>query len=301
MRRWMFKAAVLAALAAGVIASPAVAQSPSAQPASPQPAPVTIGVLAKPCDALPPMPPEVADYMARLKAAQADHKPMPLPTPAAMGLYTRWQAARQKSDFGDLCHYAADNAALGPATPERVVFFGDSITELWKMRDPGAFTGEVLDRGVSGQTTAQMLIRYREDVINLHPRVVHIMAGTNDIAGNTGPTSIAWIENNIRTMVEQAKANHIRVVLASIPPTAKFTWAPALKPIDSIRTVNAWLATYAREQGLVYVDYYAALDDGQHGFKPAWTIDGVHPNASGYAVMDPLAKKAVQQAMTSGR
>ena len=286
----MVKAAALAVLAAGLMATPASAQSTAA----------TVGVLAKPCDALAPMPPEVADYMARLKQSQADHKPMPLPTPAAMGLYTAWQAARQKSDFGDLCHYAADNAALGPATPERVIFFGDSITELWKMQDPGAFTGEVLDRGVSGQTTAQMLIRYREDVINLHPRVVHIMAGTNDIAGNTGPTSIAWIENNIRTMVEQAKANHIRVVLASIPPAARFTWAPALKPTPSIRTVNAWLAAYASEQGLVYVDYYAALNDGQDGFKPAWTVDGVHPNAAGYAVMDPLAKKAVEQAM-SGR
>ena len=299
MRRWMVKAAVCAALAAGMVATPASAQSTSSPsaPASAQ----TVGVLAKPCDALPPMPPEVADYMARLKAAQAEHKSMPLPTPAAMGLYTRWQAARAKSDFGDLCHYADDNAALGPPTPGRVVFFGDSITELWKMQDPGAFSGEVLDRGVSGQTTAQMLIRYREDVINLHPRVVHIMAGTNDIAGNTGPTSIAWIENNIKTMVEQAKANHIRVVLASIPPAARFSWAPTLKPIESIRTVNAWLAAYAREQGLVYVDYHRALNDGQEGFKAAWTVDGVHPNAAGYAVMDPLAKQAVRQAMTSGR
>ena len=194
MRKWIVKAAARAVVAAGAIAALALSQSTCAQPT-----PTAIGVLAKPCDALPPMPPEVADYMARLKAAQAEHKSMPLPSPVAMGLYTRWQAARAKSDFGDLCHYAADNAALGPATPDRVVFFGDSITELWKMQDPAAFSGEVLDRGVSGQTTAQMLIRYREDVINLHPRVVHIMAGTNDIAGNTGPTSIAWIENNIKT------------------------------------------------------------------------------------------------------
>ncbi len=292
----MLKTVALAAVAAGVIAAPALAQTTPA----PAPAPA-VGVLAKPCDALPPMPPEVADYMARLKQAQADHKPMPLPAPATMGLYSRWTAARQPLDYADLCHYADDNAKLGPATRERVVYFGDSITELWKIQDTSFFTGEVLDRGVSGQTTAQMLIRYREDVINLHPRVVHIMAGTNDIAGNTGPTSIAWIENNIRTMVEQAKANHIRVVLASIPPAAKFTWRPALKPIESIAAVNAWLKQYAREQGLTYVDYYSALDDGQHGFKAAWTVDGVHPNAAGYTVMEPLARKAVGQAMKSSR
>jgi len=286
----------MAAFCAGLISGVAAqAQTPAAAPAP------AVGVLAKPCDALPPMPPEVADYMAKLKAAQAEHKPTPLPAPAAMGLYARWQAARQPMDYADLCHYADENAALGPATPGRVVLFGDSITELWKIQDPAFFSGEVLDRGVSGQTTAQMLIRYREDVINLNPRVVQIMAGTNDIAGNTGPTSIAWIENNIRTMVEQAKANHIRVVLASIPPAAKFPWRPALKPVESIRTVNAWLAAYARDQGLTYVDYYAALDDGQHGFKAAWTLDGVHPNAAGYAVMEPLARKAFHQAMKAGR
>ena len=268
---------------------------------TPAPPPPAVGVLAKPCDALAPTPPEVADYMARLAKAQADHQPAPLPPPAALAIYSRWQTERQASDFGGLCHHADDNAKLGPATKARVVFFGDSITELWKMRDPTLFTGEVLDRGVSGQTTAQMLIRFREDVINLHPRVVHIMAGTNDVAGNTGPTSIAWIENNIRTMVEQAKANHIRVVLASIPPAASFTWRPDLKPIEPIAAVNAWLASYAREQGLVYVDYYAALDDGQHGFKAAWTVDGVHPNPAGYAVMDPLAKRSIEQAMRSAR
>jgi lysophospholipase L1-like esterase len=303
MGRWMLKAAAMAALAAGAMATPASAQTASAAPSIPPaatPKPVTVGVLAKPCDALPPMPPEVADYMAKLKQAQADHKPSPMPTAAAMGLYSRWQSVRQAQDYADVCHYADENAALGPPTAGRVVYFGDSITELWKIQDAAFFTGEVLDRGVSGQTTAQMLIRYREDVINLHPRVVHIMAGTNDIAGNTGPTSITWIENNIKTMVEQAKANHIRVVLASIPPAARFTWRPELKPVESIATVNAWLAAYAREQGLVYVDYYAALDDGQHAFKSAWTLDGVHPNAAGYAVMEPLSKKAVAQAMRSG-
>jgi len=257
----------------------------------------SVGVVDHPCDALPPMPPVVAEFLAKMNQTQGDHQPAPVPPADGIALYTNWQKARQAVDFGDLCHYDAVNATLPAATAKRVVFFGDSITEFWKARDGSLYTADVLDRGVSGQTTSQMLIRFNADVIDLHPRVVHIMAGTNDIAGNTGPTRVAWIKANIRAMVQLAKANHIRVVLASIPPAAKFTWRPELKPIGSILTVNAWLRSYARDQGLIYVDYYSALDDGNHGFKAAWTLDGVHPNATGYAVMDPLAKRAIDQAM----
>jgi len=210
-------------------------------------------------------------------------------------------SARQAADFGGLCRYDSQNAHLPPATPRRVILFGDSITELWKLLDPTLFTNDVLDRGVSGQTTSQMLIRFRADVIDLHPRVVQIMAGTNDVAGNTGPISINAIENNIRDMVELARAHHITVVLASIPPAAKFTWRPELQPISPILSLNAWLRALAKQDGLIYVDYYAVLVDDQHGFKAAWSKDGVHPNADGYAAMKPLAESAIDKALGTER
>jgi lysophospholipase L1-like esterase len=205
--------------------------------------------------------------------------------------------ARQAADFGGLCRYDSENAHLPPATTHRVILFGDSITELWKLLDPTLFTNDVLDRGVSGQTTSQMLIRFRADVIDLHPRVVQIMAGTNDVAGNTGPISVGAIENNIRDMVELARAHHITVVLASIPPAAKFTWQPSIEPISPILSLNAWLRALAKQDGLIYVDYYALLVDDQHAFKADWSKDGVHPNAAGYAAMEPLAKAAIEKAL----
>ena len=205
--------------------------------------------------------------------------------------------ARQAADFGGLCRYDSQNAHLPPATSHRVILFGDSITELWKLLDPALFSDDVLDRGVSGQTTSQMLIRFRADVIDLHPRVVQIMAGTNDVAGNTGPISINAIENNIRDMVELARTHHIKVVLASIPPAAKFTWRPEIEPISPILSLNAWLRALAKQDGLIYVDYYAVLVDDQHAFKADWSKDGVHPNADGYAAMDPLAKAAIDRAL----
>ena len=203
--------------------------------------------------------------------------------------------ARQAADFGGLCRYETENARLPPATRDRVVFFGDSITELWKLLDFGFFTNDLIDRGVSGQTTSQMLLRFQADVIDLHPRAVQIMAGTNDIAGNTGPTSIPRIEANIRAMVELAKSHHIKVLLASIPPTTRFPWNPGIEPVASIQTLNVWLRDYAHREGLMYVDYYSALEDDQHGFKAALSKDGVHPNKDGYAVMRPIAQSAIEQ------
>jgi len=203
--------------------------------------------------------------------------------------------ARQAADFGGLCRYEKENARLAPATSHRVVFFGDSITELWKLLDFSFFTNDLIDRGVSGQTTSQMLLRFQADVIDLHPRAVQILAGTNDIAGNTGPTSIPHIEANIRAMVELAKAHHIKVMLASIPPTTRFPWNPGIDPVASIQTLNAWLRDYAHREGLIYVDYYSALEDDQHGFKAALSKDGVHPNKDGYAAMRPIAQAAIDQ------
>lgn len=200
------------------------------------------------------------------------------------------------TDFGQLCVYQAADAALPPATDRRVVFFGDSITQIWAKYEPDFFTQDVIDRGISGQTTAQMLVRFRQDVLDLHPRVVHILAGTNDIAGNTGPTSAAWIENNLMSMTEQAQAHGIKVVLASILPAARYPWSPNVDPVPAIRAMNAWMKSYAAQTGAVYVDYYDALDDGKGGFLSALTLDGVHPNAAGFSTMRPLAIRAMETA-----
>lgn len=200
------------------------------------------------------------------------------------------------TDFGQLCKFQAADAALAPATDHRVVFFGDSITELWLKYEPEFFTNDVIDRGISGQTTAQMLLRFRQDVLDLHPRVVHILAGTNDIAGNTGPTSIAWIENNLMSMTEQAQSHGIKVVLASILPAAHYSWSPAVDPIPAISELNAWLKSYAAQTGATYVDYYDALTDGHGAFRASLTLDGVHPNAAGYKIMQPLAISSIEAA-----
>jgi acyl-CoA thioesterase I len=176
------------------------------------------------------------------------------------------------------------------------VFMGDSITEAWKYGDPKVFTGGWIDRGISGQTTPQMLIRFPADVLALHPRVVHIMAGTNDIAGNTGPTTIDTIVGNIAAMVTLAKADGIRVVIAAVPPAGRFSWAPDLKPVPQIAALNARLRALAAREHVTFVDYGAALALPDGAMRDAFTLDGVHPNAAGYAAMAPLMRKAIAAA-----
>ena len=207
-------------------------------------------------------------------------------------------APRPLADWAGLERYRDEDAAVPPANKKlpRVIFLGDSITEAWELGD-AAVAAEVLNRGIGGQTTPQMLVRFRQDVINLKPAVVHIMAGTNDIAGNTGPTTLAAIEDNLMSMVELAQANHIRVVLASVPPAVDFGWRQGLQPARKIVALNNWIRSYAARQGLVYADYYAALADARQGFKAALSDDGVHPNKAGYAAMNPLAHQAIQRAM----
>jgi len=207
---------------------------------------------------------------------------------------------RLHTDWADFAHYASANAALPAADPKapRVVFMGDSITEFWKVRDPGFFERPgYVDRGVSGQTTPQMLVRFRADVVALKPRVVHIMGGANDVAGNTGPESLETIEAMIASMVEIAKANRIRVVLASVPPAADFSWRKGLQPGPKIVALNAWLKAYAAREGLVYADYFTALTDGADGMRGEYSKDGVHPTPAGYAVMDPIAAAAIAKAL----
>lgn len=252
-----------------------------------------VGVVADPCAALEPMPKIVADYMVRYAEARAKNQPPPPASADGMAIYRAWQERRLMQDFPGLCRYRAENAALLPASPARVLFFGDSITEGWKDRDPGLFAGDRVNRGISGQTTQQMLGRFRADVIALEPAVVHILAGTNDIAGNTGPTSLAAIQDNIRSMVELAQAHDIRVVIGSILPAARFDWRPGVDPRASIRALNTWLKDYAAREKLTYVDYHGALRDEQDGFKASLADDGVHPNVAGYAIMRPLAERAL--------
>ncbi|MGI4730620.1 MAG: SGNH/GDSL hydrolase family protein [Janthinobacterium lividum] len=201
-------------------------------------------------------------------------------------------------DFGQLCRYAAANRALvASREPVRVVFMGDSITDNWLNLSKGFWADGRVDRGISGQTTPQMLVRFRADVIALHPRAVHIMAGTNDVAGNTGAATIETVEGNVETMAELARAHGITVILASIPPAGAFPWSPDKRPVPQIAALNTWLRGYARANGYTYVDYFAALADPQGAMRPGLSSDGVHPTAAGYAVMEPIARAAVARAL----
>jgi lysophospholipase L1-like esterase len=180
---------------------------------------------------------------------------------------------------------------------------GDSITEYWwAPNPPGFFPGKpYINRGISGQTTPQMLLRFRQDVIDLHPRVVVILGGINDIARNTGPMTIEQTEDNLRSMTELALANHIKVVLCSVLPAFDFAWRPGLTPAPKVDRLNAWLTKYASEKGVVYVDYHSAMKDARDGLPSNLSKDGVHPNADGYAVMAPLVEAGIQKALAKYR
>lgn len=256
-----------------------------------------VGVLTSPCDALNPMPTQITEYMENAARAKAEGKVLPPPAPEkmaeGMALYHAWEKNRLTEDFAGHCRYEKENAALAAAQQGRVLLFGDSITEFWAQKMPELFGPQLVDRGVSGQTTSQMVIRFRQDVLELKPSVIQIMAGTNDIAGNTGPVSLAWVEQNIATMVEQARVHGIRVLLASVPPTKAFNWRPGIDPRPSIAELNAWLKQYAAERCLTYVDYHKVLVDADGGLKPAFTEDGVHPTRPGYEAMKPLLEDAL--------
>jgi lysophospholipase L1-like esterase len=221
------------------------------------------------------------------------------PTQAQKDQWAKEGEDRLHHDWPWLAKYRDANAALpGRGKEPRVVFMGDSITENWASKEPGFFTVGRIGRGISGQTTPQMVARFRQDVLDLHPAVVQIMAGTNDIAGNTGPMTPEQTEANIRTMTELAQAHGIRVILASIPPAAQFPWRQSVPDVaNTIIAINGWIKAYAAKTGSTYVDYWSALQDGKGGFRAAWTIDGVHPNVDGYDVMIPLAQKAIGTAL----
>jgi lysophospholipase L1-like esterase len=206
-------------------------------------------------------------------------------------------SAQDNQDWAKLGRYReADVQQIASGQKPDVVLMGDSITEGWQSKRPAVFTAQRICRGIGGQTTPQMLVRFREDVIALHPRIVQIMAGTNDIAGNTGPMTPEETEANLMSMTELAQANGIKVILASIPPSAGFPWRPGLEVTDKIEKLNGWIKTYAESHGAVYADYWSALQDGKGGMKPGMASDGVHPTEQGYDVMLPVLEAAVKRA-----
>ena len=203
-------------------------------------------------------------------------------------------------DWSNLNRYKLDNAQLGsPLEHEkRVVFMGNSITEGWSLLFPEFFEGKpYVNRGISGQTTPQMLVRFRADVIALEPKVVLILAGINDIAGNTGPSNVTMITNNIMSMAELAKSNNIKVIISSILPAKDFPWNPGMNPPPKILSANQILKSYASTNGIVYLDYYSSMVDENDALKDEYGSDGVHPNKKGYEVMSLLAEKEINKVL----
>ena len=210
------------------------------------------------------------------------------------------QENQPQSDWGNLKRYRQANAELPPAAPgeKRVIFYGNSITEGWAPRFAEMFPGKpYIGRGIGGQTTPQLLVRFRQDVVALKPSVVVILAGTNDIAGNTGPSSLEMIQDNLASMAEIARANGISVVLSSVLPVYDYRWRPGLEPAPKIVALNRWMEDYARRHGHVYLDYHSAMADARQGLRSELSGDGVHPNDAGYRVMAPLAERAIQRAL----
>ena len=230
-----------------------------------------------------------AGYAAQVSPAAADQK-----SPAK----TKDTRPPWEREWAYLSRYRDANARLPSPGPgeKRVVFYGDSITDAWPVEK--SFPGKpYLNRGISGQTTSQMLVRFRQDVIDLKPAAVLILAGTNDIAGNGGETTVKAIEDNLQSMAELARFNHIRVALASVLPTNDYPWRPGREPAGKIARLNRWIASYCAAAHLVYLDYYSSMAAPNRDMKHELTKDGVHPNGAGYAVMAPLAEKAIAEVL----
>jgi lysophospholipase L1-like esterase len=209
-------------------------------------------------------------------------------------------AQAAQTDWPALAKYQKANADLGvpKAGEQRVVFMGNSITEGWAPRFDSLFPGKpYVGRGISGQTTPQMLLRFRQDVIALQPKAVVILGGTNDIAGNTGPSTLEMIQDNLASMTELAKANGIRVVLVSVLPAADYPWAKGRDPAPKIIALNKWIKEYASRAGAVFLDLHSAMTNANGGMRAELSADGVHPNAAGYALMASLTKPAIERAL----
>ena len=231
-------------------------------------------------------------------AAAAPHVESETP----LNAYQQSQMQAWAADFGDLRRYGAANTALAaPAAGERrVIFFGDSITDKWPLAQ--SFPGKgYINRGISGQTTSQMLLRFRQDVLNLDPKIVVILAGTNDIAGNTGQISIEDIEGNITSMAELARVHNVALVLASVTPVNNYTAAAqhffADRPPSEILRLNEWMRAYCAATNCYYLDYFSSMVDGSGLLKRQLSEDGLHPNDAGYRLMAPLAQAAIEKTM----
>jgi lysophospholipase L1-like esterase len=245
---------------------------------------------------------QLASIVVLAVLATAQQPTIPSTGHPGLDQYRASRIAVFTDDFGQLARYRDANASLKPPASgeNRVVFFGDSITDLWKLED--YFPGKpYLNRGIGGQTTPQMLVRFRQDVIDLHPRAVVILAGTNDIAGNTGPMRLEDIEANYASLAELARANHIAVVFSSVLPVHNYTPKSqdffAQRPPEKIRSLNRWLQDYGAANGLVYLDYFTALGDDKGLLKRDLAEDGLHPNVAGYKIMAPLAEAAIAKAL----
>jgi lysophospholipase L1-like esterase len=210
--------------------------------------------------------------------------------------WERAEEVRIHNDWPNLARYRDANRQLSPGAAQ-IVFMGDSITEGWSDKAPTLFKAGRVNRGIGGQTTPQMLVRFRQDVIDLKPRAVHLMAGTNDIAGNTGPATPEMVQASFMSMTEIAQVNKIVVIIASIPPASRFPWKPQVETIKAIATMNAWLKRYASARGAIYADYDVVLNDGAGGMRTGLAYDGVHPTAAGYAAMNPVAETSIATAL----
>lgn len=202
-------------------------------------------------------------------------------------------------DWANLKKYQSVNKKLlSTHDNARVVFMGNSITEGWKEKRPKFFKdNNFINRGISGQTTPQMLVRFRQDVVQLHPKLVVILAGTNDIAGNTGHSTLEMILDNIKSMCEISKANNIKIILSSVIPAFDYPWSSGKKPNEKISMLNKMIKNYCLEQNIFYLDYFSAMVDEKNGLRDEYTYDGVHPNDEGYKVMEPLVKEAINQCL----
>ena len=213
-----------------------------------------------------------------------------------------WAQQPNLLDWPNLARYRAENKALPPAGPDekRVVFFGDSITDAWGRTVTAGefFPGKpYVNRGISGQTTAQMVVRFQQDVVHLHPAAVVILAGTNDIAGNTGPTTQQMVEDNYTSMAKIATQNGIKVILPRLRRQLRIHGSRGFNRCQRIQGLNKWLQDFCSHNGYVYLDYYSSMADANGGMLPGLSSDGVHPTAKGYAVMAPLAEHAIAQAL----
>jgi acyl-CoA thioesterase-1 len=267
-------------------------------PPLPAAEPVEVGIVNRPCPPTLPLPADLLRYRTALLDPRKTQLPGDVLQSAESLAYRATMAERNRQDWANLCFYRDENAQrVADARTPAAVFMGDSITENWMTAHPAFFGAHrYVSRGIGGQTTQQMLLRFRDDVVALRPRIVHILAGTNDIAGNTGPTTLQNIQANIESMVELATAHHIGVVLGSVLPALQFPWRPEIRPGPEIAQLNRWLGDYARRRRIPYVDYFSAMADDRAGLKAQLTHDGVHPHLAGYAIMEQLAETAISEA-----